>query len=117
MGCRVSVEASDPLTTPAPETQGAGGEGEGRVRGCCLSSSKVNGCHGPANGDGEPTVNLTLPVRVLCGVGGSGVVGCTAFGWVLAHRQKPSVAPLSLSSFLSFSLLLSRSRSLAAICM
>lgn len=72
VGCRVSVEASDPLTTPAPTTQGDGGEGEGRVRGCCLSSSKVNGCHGPANGDGEPTVNLTLPVRVLCGVGGSG---------------------------------------------
>lgn len=72
VGCRVSAEASDPLTTPAPKTQGEGGEGEGRVRGCCLSSSKVNGCHGPANGDGEPTVNLTLPVRVLCGVGGSG---------------------------------------------
>lgn len=41
----------------------------------------MNGCHGPANGDGEPTVNLTLPVRVLCGVGGAGGVQGRGWGW------------------------------------
>lgn len=98
MGCRVSVEASDPLTTPAPETQGEGGEGEGRARGCCLSSSKVNeSCkwRWGANSQSD-SASQSFVVWV-----GRGVGGCTAFGWIHSHRQKPSVAPLSLSSFLS----------------
>lgn len=120
VGCRVSVEASDPLTTPAPTTQGDGGEGEGRVRGCCrVEGVELQGERVPwsckwrwgANSQSDSASQSF----VWCGW--VGVARWGGFGWVRSHRQKPSVAPLSLSSFLSFSLLLSRSRSLAAICM
>lgn len=39
---------------------------------------KVKGCHGPANGDGELTLNLTLPVRgETCSLDGCTVYFCS----------------------------------------
>lgn len=87
-----------------------GGRGGGRAEGGVLPvKPKVKGCHGPANGDGELTLNLTRPV------GGWGSLcrsdGCTVCFEAAPplKRQKPSVAhlPLCLSFFLSFSLPLS----------
>ena len=99
--CRVSVEAFRPSAHPG-RTEGKG-RGGGEQRGGVLPvEPKVKGCHGPANGDGELTLKLTLPVR------GEDM----QFGWV--HRLLGDRSPLlliCLSVCLSFSLSLSPSHS------
>lgn len=79
---------------------------------------KVKGCLGPANGDEELTLNLTLSQGRDMQFGW---VHCLPRACLLLKRQKPSVAhlPLCLSFFLSFSLPLSLFLSVSSlpICM
>lgn len=55
------------------------GKGRGRAEGGVLPvEPKVKGCHGPANGDEELTLNLTLPVRgETCSLDGCTVYFCS----------------------------------------
>lgn len=60
--CRVQSWSLRPSVHPVwTETKG---RGRGNIEGGVLPiEHKVKGCHGPANGDEELTLNLTLPVR------------------------------------------------------
>lgn len=84
------------------------GKGKGGAEGGVLLpvEPKVKGCHRPANGDEELTLNLTLPVELgeQWWEEGVGCVHCLPGACLLLKRQKPSVAHWTPSLSHSFSL-------------
>lgn len=90
----MSVEALNPVPTLA-EQRGRGGEGWWGAEGGVLLpvEPKVKGCHRPANGDEELTLNLTLPVGW-----GWWVWMCALSAWSLPSAQETEALCCSLDS-------------------